>query len=124
MGRWGMEDLTERIINACINVLKTLGPEFVESIYRNALLIELRKQLLAYEAEKEIRISYCGEDVGLHKLDLLVEGEIVLELKSVEELHEKHYAQIRSYLKAMNKKVGLLVNFAGYKLDVRRVELG
>jgi hypothetical protein len=62
-GKWGKDDLTDRINNACINVHKALGPGFVESIYRNALLIELKRQLLAYEAEKETKISYGGTDV-------------------------------------------------------------
>ncbi len=78
---------------------------------------------LLFESEKEVRVTYCGEDVGTHKLDLLVEGEIIVELKTVEELNKKYYTQVRSYLKALKKQVGLLVNFSSYKLDVRRVEL-
>ena len=123
MGKWGKEELTDKIINACINVHKELGPGFLENIYHNALLIELKKTNLVIESEKEVRIIYCGNDVGTHKLDLLVEGEIVVELKAVEELNKKYYAQVRSYLKALKKQVGLLVNFSSYKLDVRRVEL-
>ena len=71
----------------------------------------------------QIKITYCSSDVGIHKIDLFVEGEIILELKAVEELGKKNYAQVRSYLKGLNKQVGLLVNFSSYKLDVRRVEL-
>ncbi len=78
---------------------------------------------LLFESGKEVKVTYYGEDVGIHKLDLLIEGEIVVELKTVEELNKKYYAQVRSYLKALNKQVGLLVNFSSYKLDVRRVEL-
>jgi GxxExxY protein len=123
MEKWGKEELTDKIINACINVHKELGPGFLENIYHNALLVELKKIGLAIESEKVVRVIYCGKDVGTHKLDLLVEGEIVVELKTVEELNKKYYAQARSYLKAMKKQVGLLVNFSSYKLDVRRVEL-
>ena len=61
--------------------------------------------------------------MGVHRIDLFVEGEIVVELKTVEDLNKKYYAQVRSYLKAMNKEIGLLVNFTDYPLDVRRVEL-
>jgi GxxExxY protein len=68
-------------------------------------------------------VSYCGTEVGLHKLDLLIEGKVIVELKTVEDLAKKNYAQVRSYLRALDKKVGLLVNFSSYKLDVRRVEL-
>jgi GxxExxY protein len=113
MGKWGKEEITDKIINACINVHKELGPGF----------LELKKINLAFESEKEVRVIYCGKDVGTHKLDLLVDGEIVVELKAVEELNKKYYAQVRSYLKALKKQVGLLVNFSSYKLDVRRVEL-
>jgi GxxExxY protein len=123
MEKWGGEKLTVKIINACINVHKVLGPGFLENIYHNALLVELKKQNLQFESEKEVRVSYCGTEVGLHKLDLLIEGKVIVELKTVEDLAKKNYAQVRSYLRALDKKVGLLVNFSSYKLDVRRVEL-
>jgi GxxExxY protein len=122
MEKWGKEDLTDKIISACINVHKELGPGFLESIYHNALKIELGRQKLAFESEKEVEVKYCYIEVGIHKIDLFVEGEIVVELKTVEDLHKKYYAQVRSYLKALNKEVGLLVNFADFTLDVRRVE--
>lgn len=124
MEKWGEKELTDRIINACINVHKELGPGFLENIYHNALVVELRKQNLQFETEKEIKVTYCCSDVGIHKLDLVIEGEIVLELKAVEELSKRNYAQVRSYLKALKKQIGLLVNFSSYKLNVRRVELG
>ena len=122
MEKWGKEDLTDKIISACINVHKELGPGFLESIYHNALKIELGRQKLAIESEKEVEVKYCDVEVGIHKIDLFVEGEIVVELKTVEDLNKKYYAQVRSYLKALNKEVGLLVNFADFTLDVRRVE--
>lgn len=123
MEKWGKEELTDKIINACINVHKELGPGFLENIYHKALLVELKSINLVFESEKEVMVIYCGNNVGTHKLDLLIEGEIVVELKAVEELNKKYYAQVRSYLKALKKRVGLLVNFSSYKLDVRRVEL-
>jgi GxxExxY protein len=116
-------DLTDKIIRACINVHKALGPGFLESIYHNALRLEFKRQNLSVESEKEVRIQYCDTEVGIHRIDLFVEGEIVVELKTVEDLHKKYYAQVRSYLKALNKDVGLLVNFADFTVDVRRVEL-
>jgi GxxExxY protein len=123
MEKWGKKELTDKIINACINVHKELGPDFLENIYHNALLIEMKEQNIAFESEKEVIISYDGAQVGIHKIDLFIDNEIVLELKTVEDLNKKHYAQVRSYLKALNKQVGLLVNFWSYQLDVRRVEL-
>lgn len=123
MEKWGKEALTDRIINACIAVHKELGPGFLENIYHNALKIEFTRQKLLYESEKEIKVVYLGQEIGIHRLDLLVENEIVVELKTVEDLNKKYYAQVRSYLKASHKEVGLLVNFADYKIDVRRVEV-
>lgn len=121
--KWGQDDLTDKIISACINVHKELGPGFLESIYHNALKIELERQRLSFESEKEVTVTYRDREVGIHKIDLFVEGEVVVELKTVEELHKKYYAQVRSYLKASHKEVGLLINFADFSLEVRRVEL-
>lgn len=123
MEKWREKELTDRIISACINVHRELGPGFLESIYHNALLVELKKQNLQFESEKEVRVSYSGTEVGLHKLDLLIEGDVIVELKAVEDLAKKNYAQVRSYLRALDKKIGLLINFSSYKLDIRRVEL-
>lgn len=122
MERWRKEELTQRIINACINVHKELGPGFLESIYHNALKIEFERQKLGYQSEKEVKAIYQGLEVGIHRIDLFVEDEIVVELKTVEELNKKYHAQVRSYLKALNKDIGLSVNFADFKVDDRRVE--
>ncbi|HEX2165886.1 MAG TPA: GxxExxY protein [Longimicrobiales bacterium] len=95
--------LTGRIIQCIIHVHQTLGPGFLESVYRRALVIELRKQKLTTEAEKEIgrsrkgnRVYYDGQEVGKHRLDLLVEGQVIVELKTAEALGKAHYAQVRS----------------------------
>lgn len=123
MGKWRKEELTDKIIGACVNVHKELGPGFLENIYHNALNIEFERQELSFESEKEVKVFYQGIEVGIHRLDFLVEEEIVVELKTVEEMNKKYYAQVRSYLKAVNKPIGLLVNFADSKIDVRRVEI-
>jgi GxxExxY protein len=81
MAKWGNEDLTQRIINACIKVHKALGPGFLEGIYHNALKIEFKNQDLAFESEKEVKVKYCDIEIGIHKIDLVVEGEIIIELK-------------------------------------------
>jgi GxxExxY protein len=120
--KYADEELTGNIIECIIAVHQTLGPGFLESIYRRALLIEMRKKGLAAETEKEVIIYYDGEEVGRHRLDILAEDRVVVELKTVESLSKAHYAQVRSYLKATDLELGLLVNFAGEKADFRRVE--
>ncbi len=116
------EDLTERIIGCIVTVHKTLGPGFLESIYRRALAIELREAGLAVATEHDVVVLYDGQEVGRHRLDLVVEGEIAVELKAIEQLSKAHYAQLRSYLKATGLHLGLLVNFAGPIADFRRVD--
>lgn len=118
-----IESLIHRIIGCLIEVHRRLGPGFLESVYHRAVEIELAHYGIPFESEKEIALEYRGKPVGNHRFDLVVDGRLVVELKTVEVLHEKHYAQVRSYLKALNCPVGLLVNFSEYQLDVRRVEL-
>ena len=74
-----------------------------------------------YDSQKEIKIEYLGVEIGVHRLDLLVEKKIIVELKAVKELTDIHFAQLRSYLKAADLKVGLLLNFAQPTLEIRRV---
>ena len=121
--RLGLDDLVYKVIGCMIEAHKRLGPGFLEKVYRKAVEIELRQKGLRFESEKEISLEYRGENVGKHRLDLLVEDELVVELKTVETLHKKHYAQVRSYLKATGTSVGLLINFADFQLDPRRIEL-
>ena len=117
------DTLTGRIISAIITVHQELGPGFLENIYRNALTIQLRKQGIDVEAEKTVIVYYDGEEVGRHRLDILVDNAVVLELKTVENLGKAHHAQLRSYLKASGCKTGLLVNFAGETADFRRIDM-
>ena len=123
MAEYQRGSLTEAIIQCIIKVHQTLGSGFLERIYSRALIIELTKRGLTVETEKETVIYYQGEEVGRHRLDILVENEVIVELKTVAELSKAHYAQVRSYLKATGMKVALLVNFAKEKADFRRVEL-
>jgi len=106
-----------------ITVHKGLGPGFLENVYHRSLEIEFECQGLKYEREKEIIVEYQGKEVGIHRLDFLIEDALVVELKTVDEIHKKHYAQVRSYIRAMKQKVGLLANFSDVTLDVRRVEI-
>jgi GxxExxY protein len=117
------DKLIYNVIGCMIEVHKELGPGFLESVYRNAVAVELHNKGILFESEKEITLHYKADIIGTHRLDLFVENELVVELKTVEELHKKHYAQVRSYLKAVRKQIGLLVNFADFQLDARKVEL-
>lgn len=115
------DDLSGLVIAAAIQVHTQLGPGFLESVYEQALKLELAKRGIAHESQKEVSIHYDGRLVGSHVLDLLVAGEIVVELKAVKALEDVHYAQVRSYLRATGLKVGLLMNFSCPKLHVKRV---
>jgi GxxExxY protein len=115
------EELSKKIIGAAIEVHRELGPGFLESIYEEALKVEFMEHGFRYDAQKEIQIKYLGVEVGLHRLDLLVENHIIVELKAVKELTDVHFSQLRSYLKATGLKVGLLFNFAKPTLEIKRV---
>ena len=115
------EELSKKIIGAAIEVHRELGPGFLENIYEEALKLELSEHRLYYDNQKEIKINYLGMEIGTHRLDLLVENKIIVELKAVKEFADIHFAQLRSYLKATGLKVGLLLNFAKPALEIKRV---
>jgi len=114
-------DLTDKIIGAAIEVHRRLGPGFIESIYENSLVIELRKAGLSVQQQIELPVEYDGFEVGKHRLDLLVNGTIVVELKAIKDLEDIHFAIAKSYLRAAGVRHGLLLNFAKTSLEVKRV---
>ena len=116
-----MQELSEQIIGAAIKVHTELGPGFIESIYENALAIELRSRGLTISQQLEIPVKYLGIEVGLHRLDLLVEGNFVVELKAIKKIEDLHFAIVKSYLKAIRAKHGLILNFSQTKLEAKRV---
>jgi len=115
------EELTGKIIACAIEVHKALGPGFLESTYESALVIELRHAGLQVEAQKLLPVMYRGTLVGDHRLDLVVEGKIIVELKAISALADIHFAIVRAYLKAAQLEHGLLLNFATMPLTVKRV---
>jgi GxxExxY protein len=115
------DDCSGRLIGAAVAVHTALGPGFLEGIYQRALETELHAQHIWFERQIEVAVRYRGQVVGLHRLDLVVEGSIVVELKAVSAVTEAHLAQLRSYLKATESRVGLLLNFNTPVLGVRRV---
>ena len=121
MNKLAHEELTGRIIACAIAVHKALGPGFLESIYETSLVVELKHAGLKIEQQKILPVYYRGVLVGEHRLDLLVEDKIVVELKAISELDDIHFAIVRSYLKATLLEHGLLLNFATMPLTVKRV---
>ncbi len=114
-------ELTSKIIRSFYNVHRRLGPGFLESIYQNAVAVELENDGMRVEKEKLVEIFYNGALVGNHRLDILVNETVIVEAKAVEQLNEKLKAQIISYLRATNLDVGLLVNFANPELEFKRL---
>jgi len=98
-------------IGCAIAVHRALGPGFLESIYRKAMYIELDAQHLAYETERPIKVVYRSVEIPGQRVDLIVEGLIVVELKAVMRLDQVHRAQVISYLKTVGLRGGLLINF-------------
>ena len=117
------EDLTGSIIGAAIEVHKHLGPGFVESIYENALCLELRTRGIPFSRQVAVPVVYRDVEVGLHRLDLVVGDRIVVELKAVKELADSHFVVVRSYLRAARLEHALILNFAKATLEIKRVSL-
>ena len=118
------EELSGRILGAAVDVHKALGPGFLESIYQRAMEIAFEHRDILFERQKEIHVVFEEVDVGLHRLDLVVAGQIIVELKAVKAFEDIHFAQVRSYLCATNLHVGLLLNFNAARLVVKRIVLG
>jgi GxxExxY protein len=117
-------DLSYEIMGAIFEVHKTLGPGFLESVYEKALIEEFTKKAFKVETQKVIDVIYKGKKIGVHRLDLVVESKVVVELKTVERFSTHHTAQLLSYLKASGHKLGILVNFSKSKVEYRRVVMG
>ncbi|UCH87988.1 MAG: GxxExxY protein [Thermoplasmata archaeon] len=115
------EDLSNKIIGAAIEVHKILGPGFIESVYHNALKKELELKEIPFETEKEIKINYKNNEVGTHRLDLIIEDQIIVELKAVENISKVHIAQVISYMKATGLGITLILNFSKTKVEIRRI---
>ncbi len=114
-------DLSYKIMGAIFEVHKQLGPGFLEAIYEKALVEELASRDLHVGTQKMIDLAYKGKKIGVHRLDLVVEDKVVIELKAIERFSPYHKAQLTSYLKASGYKLGILVNFSREKIEYRRV---
>ena len=114
------DTLTKTIIACAFKVHNTLGGGFLESVYKNALLVELEKSSLRASAEQPIRVYYEGRLVGEFYADIIVENAIILELKAIETLAKIHEVQLVNYLKATGIDLGLLINFGPTDVTVKR----
>jgi GxxExxY protein len=119
--RLSLDELTEKIIGCAYEVSNVLGTGFVEKVYENALVHELRKNGCRAEQQYPIAVHYDDVVVGEYVADLLVEGKVLLELKAVKALDEVHVAQCLNYLNATGLTVCLLINFGKPKVEIRRI---
>ena len=106
-----VDELARRVIGAAIEVHRHLGPGFLESVYEEALCVELELREIPFERQRPIGVDYKGHSVGQGRLDLLVGDRLLIELKAVDRLAPIHNAQVMSYLKATKLHLGLLINF-------------
>ena len=113
-------ELTERIIGCAYRVYNKMGFGFLESVYEKCLIIELRKAELKVESQKPITVFYDNEVVGEFVADIVVNDDIILELKSVRQMVRAHEVQLVNYLVATRKPIGLLLNFGPLKVDISR----
>ena len=114
------ENITHKIIGCAYKVYNTLGFGYLESVYKNALVIELANHNLKAESEKPLIVYYQSHPVGQFFVDLLVEDEVVVELKAVQHLAKEHEVQLVNYLNGLQREIGLLINFGSGKVEIKR----
>jgi GxxExxY protein len=118
-----INDITYKINGAIFEVNKILGPGFLEKVYENALLLELKNRGLEADKQVPIKVNYKNNLVGEYFADILVENQVIIELKTVVNLDNNHEAQLLNYLKATGIKVGILVNFKQTRAEIKRMVL-
>ena len=115
-----VEKLIKTIIDCAYNVRLQLGPGFLESVYKNALVLELKKHDIDSESEYPVNVFYDDTVVGEFRIDLIVEKTVIVELKAVNNLVSAHEVQLVNYLTATQVDNGLLINFGAPKLEIKR----
>jgi len=118
-----LNELTYLINGAIFEVNRILGPGFLEKVYENALLMELKVRGIRAVSQYPIKVRYKDQIIGEYFADLLVEDQVIIELKTVNKIEKLHEAQLLNYLKATGIKVGLLVNFKSTKAEIKRLVL-
>jgi GxxExxY protein len=124
MTELGNKDLSGKVIEAAIAVHQSLGPGFIESVYERALCVELAARGIKFEQQKIIKVFHRGVEVGEHRLDVLVERVLLVELKAVREIEDIFFAIGRSQMKAAGIQDGLILNFASMPLTIKRIGPG
>ena len=114
------EELITTIIDCAVQVRKVLGPGFLESVYKNALILELKKYDLECSSEYPINVYYDDTVVGEFRADLIIEKSVIVELKAVNNIVPAHEVQLVNYLSATHIDNGLLINFGASKLEIKR----
>ena len=118
-----INEITYQINGAVFEVNRVLGAGFLEKVYENSLVLELHERGLKADSQVPLKVHYKGKVVGEYVVDIMVEDQVILELKSVDKLQKIHEAQLLNYLKATGMKVGLLINFKYPKADIKRFVL-
>jgi GxxExxY protein len=122
MDRYKHEEITGQIINAAHTVHNTLGYGFLEKVYHNSLVIELRKRNLFVEPEKPMIVNYDGQPIGEYFADIIVDNKVIIEVKATDTHNPVFEVQLLNYLKATGLEVGLIINF-GTSVTVKRMVL-
>lgn len=116
------EELTSEILASCFEVMRELGPGFLEDVYKNPLFMVMRQKGLQVEAEKQFEVVFRQRTIGRYIADLVVNLSVIVELKCCEHLAKEHQAQLFNYLKVARLPVGLLVNFKRRQLEWKRLQ--
>ncbi|HXA14410.1 MAG TPA: GxxExxY protein [Opitutaceae bacterium] len=124
MTELGNKELSGKVIEAAIAVHQALGPGFIESVYEKALCVELAARGIKFEQQKATKVFYREVEVGEHRLDLLVERVLLVELKAVREIEDIFFVIGRSQMKAVGIQDGLILNFASMPLTIKRIGPG
>ena len=115
-----IEELIKKVMACAVNIRRQLGPGYLESVYKNAMIIELRKWGLGYEVERPINVYYDQVLIGEFRADIIVENMLILEMKATHSLHVAHELQLVNYLTATGMDHGLLINFGSDEIQIKR----
>jgi GxxExxY protein len=115
-------ELTRIVLGCCFDVMRELGPGFLEKVYKNALLITMRQKELEVEVERPYTVNFRGKLIGRYNADLVVGQTVIVEVKCCDSLIREHQAQLFNYLKVSGLPIGLLVNFRRRKLEWKRLQ--